>query len=230
MIQLVWELYDGRNHRNQCAELIASGLLLNQTQKTELKITKEIILPEILAQLDGNTFKWVFIFFDRDLYYSGVKEIVGILCGSDLIDFQKSMKQESEGVAGGFLLNGQSSSQPFWNNLQKVNQKEFLYVGMIAVKTKYKGNEFLQFQMLLESLQYLKYLDFKYLVLNTVNSNAKNYLNKLQIKTDTQSNQRQGISDKNILEIKESQYLFMGQIPSLINECQQVIAQNSPKL
>ena len=45
------------------------------------------MLQEFLNQLDNKVFRWVLIFFNKDLYEQGIKDIVGVICSGDVLDF-----------------------------------------------------------------------------------------------------------------------------------------------
>ncbi|KAM3144063.1 hypothetical protein pb186bvf_003827 [Paramecium bursaria] len=241
MIHLVWELYDGHSYREECAEILSNAYLYNNPFVQPLKLNKKNMLQEFLNQLDKKVFRWVFIFFEQELYYSGIKEIVGVNCSGDMLDFQIPKE----------LLQGQnfnlvpSHAQvrtymryktvlPFWEKFPNIKEFEYCYSGSLGIHPKYMGKGVVSYYMMQALLLHMKQLGYKFGVGNAINDIAKRVfanianderfivtLDDMEVLTDNSH----PFKDTGL-----TQTFFIGEINNGVAVCEKIISQRSAKL
>ncbi|KAM3137350.1 hypothetical protein pb186bvf_010530 [Paramecium bursaria] len=231
MVYLVWELYDGINHREECAEVLATAYMHNNPFIKPLKLTKKDMLQDFLKQLDSQTFRWVFIFFEGELYNQGVKELVGVSCAGDIMDFQnpQGLNQDNnyDQVPNPALVRTYmryKTLQPFWEKIKNVQPNEYFYVGNSGIKPKYMGRGVVFSTMVLEMLYFLRNIGYQYGVSNAINFIAKKFIAKISdVLNETINLEGMQVVSDNSHPFKDSglsQSLFAGEIENGIKNLQ----------
>ncbi|KAM3137363.1 hypothetical protein pb186bvf_010543 [Paramecium bursaria] len=239
MIKLVWEHYDGKTYRQECAEILADSYMFNNPFVKPLKLKKEDMIDEFLGQLDRRTFRWIFIYFDADLYQQGIKEIVGVCSTGDIFDFKNPDKQlDFNKVPTTSLVRTYmryKTLEPFWNKVKTVKQYEYLYGGSTAVKPKYMGTGIISYYMIQEITTHLvKEYGFKSGLANAINTIAKKYLARLYNQTtDVIQLEEMYVVDGDYYPFKGTgltQDLFVADLDVVLQKCKSILASRQPKL
>ncbi|KAM3137353.1 hypothetical protein pb186bvf_010533 [Paramecium bursaria] len=241
MIHLVWELYDGQTHKDECAEVLSTAYSYNNPFMAPLKLNKQDLKQDFLLQLDSKIFKWIFIFFDGELYHQGIKEIVGVTCAGEMLDFQTphelNESQNFDMVPSPQLVRTYmryKTLKPFWEKMQNIQKNEYFYVGNTGITPKYMGRGIVSYYMVLEIISYLKYQGYKYAVSNAINSIAKRFIGRLSnvLQEKVTLEEMQVVSDKSepFKNTGLTQVLFVGEVQDGINLCNQILGKRQPRL